>query len=268
MNRAFPEKLGALLDEVMPKTSPADPIKINGRGCRSYGTFNNSGTDVGHASDPRSWPRPRPIVSPFPAVEAFAPEMLPASIRDYVVDVADRQQAPVDFAAVAAVCGLAAVVGNKVRIRPKQHDDWQVVANQWGALIGRPSAMKTPAMQAALAPIYALQDEMRETWKASCTEAAVDGTLAGLDAKQARKRAQKLLNSGDRDGAKRALADASSDEQDDPPCPRLVVNDATVEKLGELLNENPDGLLLVRDELPGFLAKMESEECQGEGRLS
>ena len=32
MNRAFPEKLGALLDEVMPKTSPADPIKINGRG--------------------------------------------------------------------------------------------------------------------------------------------------------------------------------------------------------------------------------------------
>ena len=46
--------------------------------------------------------------------------------------------------------------------------------------------------------------------------------------------------------------------------PRLVVNDATVEKLGELLNENPNGLLLIRDELPGFLAKMESEECQGE----
>ena len=60
------------------------------------------------------------------------------------------------------MCGLAAVLGNKVRIRPKQHDDWQVVANQWGALIGRPSAMKTPAMQAALAPVYALQDEMRE----------------------------------------------------------------------------------------------------------
>lgn len=38
------------------------------------------------------------------------------------------------------------------------------------------------------------------------------------------------------------------------------MNDATVEKLGELLNENPRGLLLVRDELPGFLSQMESEE--------
>jgi hypothetical protein len=31
-----------------------------------------------------------------------------------------------------------------------------------------------------------------------------------------------------------------------------------------LLNQNPRGLLLVRDELPGFLAKMESEEFQSE----
>jgi Protein of unknown function (DUF3987) len=31
-----------------------------------------------------------------------------------------------------------------------------------------------------------------------------------------------------------------------------------------LLNENPHGLLLVRDELAGFLAKMESEEYQSE----
>ena len=43
-----------------------------------------------------------------------------------------------------------------------------------------------------------------------------------------------------------------------------MVNDVTVEKLGELLNENPRGLLLVRDELPGFLARMEREEFQSE----
>ena len=147
MNRAFPDKLGSMLDDVMPKGQPAAPIRINGAGSRS-------------------WPRPSPIVSTLPAVEPFAPEMLPAPVRDYVLDVADRQQAPVDFAAVAAVCGLAAILGNKVRIRPKQWDDWQVVANQWGALIGRPSAMKTPAMQAALGPVYALQDEMRDAWKA------------------------------------------------------------------------------------------------------
>ena len=59
------------------------------------------------------------------------------------------------------------------------------------------------------------------------------------------------------------LAEVSSAE-DEPPCQRVVVNDSTVEKLGELLNENPRGLLLIRDELPGFLARMENEEFASE----
>lgn len=34
-----------------------------------------------------------------------------------------------------------------------------------------------------------------------------------------------------------------------------------------MLNENPHGLLLIRDELLGFLAKMESEEYQSEAHF-
>src|SRR5207244_11148479 len=37
---------------------------------------------------------------------------------------------------------------------------------------------------------------------------------------------------------------------------RYVVNDTTVEKLGELLNQNPNGLLLFRDALSGCLRLM------------
>ena len=107
--------------------------------------------------DGRHWPSTMAIVSTLQPVEPFMHELLPCVIRDYVMDVADRQQAPPDFAAVAALCGLAAVVGNRVRIRPKQNDDWEVVPNLRGAIIGRPSAMKSPAMQAALAPVYAIQ---------------------------------------------------------------------------------------------------------------
>ena len=40
---------------------------------------------------------------------------------------------------------------------------------------------------------------------------------------------------------------------------RYVVNDSTVEKLGELLNENPNGVLLFRDELSGWLRTMDRE---------
>lgn len=211
-----------------------------------------------------SWPQPRPIKIALPAVQSFEPDMLPEALRGYVFDVADRQQSPPDFAAVTAMCGLAAALGNKVRIRPKQQDDWMVTPNLWGAIIGRPSAMKSPAMSSALAPLYALQDSMRERWQAEMKEASVDDVLATIDAKDAKKRAAKAVKEGDRAAAREMLAALSAGDEDEPPCPRLIVNDATVEKLGELLNENPRGLLLVRDELPGFLARMEAEEYASE----
>lgn len=105
------------------------------------------------AAEGPCWPVVLPINSTLPPVEPFTPGLLPDSIRAYILDVADRQQAPPDFAAVTALCGLAAVIGNRVRVGPKQNDDWEVVPNLWGALVGRPSAMKTPAMQAALADL-------------------------------------------------------------------------------------------------------------------
>ncbi len=40
---------------------------------------------------------------------------------------------------------------------------------------------------------------------------------------------------------------------------RYMVNDSTVEKLGELLNQNPNGLLLFRDELTGALRTLDRE---------
>ncbi len=210
------------------------------------------------------WPRPKPIESPLPPVLPLDGGLLPDAIRDYVLDIADRQQSPPDFSAIAAICGLAAVAGNTVRVRPKQHDDWTIVPNLWGAIIGRPSAMKSPAMQAALAPVYGLQDGMRKAWEDETRETEIESALAQLDAGEAQKRARKALKDGDRDEAKRLLSETARGDEDEAPCPRLIVNDATVEKLGELLNENPRGVLLVRDELPGFIARMEREEFQSE----
>jgi hypothetical protein len=211
------------------------------------------------------WPAPMPIASTLPPVAPFSVDLLPKVLADYVFDVADRQQSPPDFVAVAALCGLSSVIGNKVRIRPKEHDDWEIVPNLWGAPIGPPSAMKTPAMRSALGPIYALQDRLRNEWEAAQCEAAMEDALSNLDAKDAKKKAEKALKGGDRDEAKRLLKEANGGaEREDVPCPRLVVNDATVEKLGELMNQNPRGLLLVRDVLPGFLARLESEDFQSE----
>ncbi|PYE88775.1 YfjI family protein [Phyllobacterium leguminum] len=206
------------------------------------------------------WKKPIPISSSLPPVEAFVPELLPAALRGYVFDVSDRQQSVPDFVAVAALCGIASIIGNRIRVAPKQLDDWIEVPNLWGAIIGPPSAMKTPAMQKALGPVYAIQDDMRKQWQEGLKSADIDDVLGKIETKEATKAAAKAYKEGDKDAARAILAEMTKGDDDEPPCPRIVVNDATVEKLGELLNENPRGLLLVRDELPGFLSQMESEE--------
>lgn len=231
-------------------------------------TLPKSGTPIslrildGGATTTNGWRQPMPITTTLPKVARFSGELLPEALRRYVLDVSDRQQSPVDFVAVALLCGLAAVVGNKVRIRPKSHDDWTIVPNLWGAIVGPPSAMKSPAMDSALAPAFMIQDEIRTLWKERCAQLADDEMLADLESKQAKANAAKLYKAGDRDGALKLLKGAQGEEA--PPEPRLIVNDATVEKLGELLNENRNGLLLIRDELSGFLARMEDDECVAE----
>lgn len=210
------------------------------------------------------WENPIALQSTLPPVEAFIAEMLPSDLGDYILDIARRQQAPADFAAVATLCGVAAIVGNRVRIAPKQNDDWVVVPNLWGAIIGRPSAMKSPTMKSGLAMVFKLEAEMKEAWLEDVKSASIDDALSGLDVKDAKKRAEKALKGGDREGARTILSELADGDQEEPPCPRIVVNDASVEKLGELLNENARGLLLIRDELPGFLARLESEEHQSE----
>lgn len=208
-------------------------------------------------------PAPTPLPETLPKVIAFKPEMLPACISDYILDVSDRQQSPPDFMAVVAVCGLSAILGRKVLIRPKQNDDWTVVPNQWGMIIGRPSAMKSPSMKEALKPLQQIESDAAEQYVVDSMRYKAESALAEIEQKEAKQKAVMLSKNGDREGALKMLSQA---EFNSPPPTRLrlVLNDTTVEKLGELLNENPNGLILVRDELVGLLAKLGREEYQSD----
>ena len=87
------------------------------------------------------WADPTPLPDDLPAVMPFDDELLPSTFRPWIKDIAERLQCPPDFPAVAAMIPLGVIVGRKVGIRPKRQDDWLVVPNLWGAVIGRPSVM-------------------------------------------------------------------------------------------------------------------------------
>ncbi|MBT8766297.1 YfjI family protein [Metapseudomonas boanensis] len=203
--------------------------------------------------------KPQPLPNGLPPAMAWKDALLPEALRGFVRDTADRTQCPPDFMAVALVVGISAVVGRKFTIHPKQRDDWEVVPNQWGCIIGRPSAMKSPALKQALRPLVALEAKEREKHGQALIKYKAASEVLELERKAAKDKAKKLMTEDKRDAALTALTEFANDLP--TPIPRrYIVNDASVEKLGELLNENPNGLLLARDELGGWLALMQTED--------
>ncbi len=136
-----------------------------------------------------------------------------------------------------------------------------------GAIVGQPSTMKTPTMEAALAPLYAFQEEWYQEWVKQKKSQETKDILIELDKREKKKQACKALKDQDEEQALALLSKSLEHEESDDDTlnkRRLIVNDVRVEKLGELLKENPRGLLLVRDELSGFLANLERKEYQAD----
>jgi hypothetical protein len=217
---------------------------------------------VHHPCPGDAWPDPEPLPTGLPTVAPFDLTLLPTALCPWIDDIAERMQCPPDYPAVAAMVCLATVVGRQVAIRPKQRDDWTVTPNLWGAVVGRPSLLKTPAIQEPIRMIEALETLAREAHEREERHHAAELLVAEAAAKEAKGSIAKALKSRDAD-----LAHALALEATEPPPPprrrRYLTQDATVEKVGELLRDNPRGLLIYRDELIGFLRGLDQEGREG-----
>ena len=205
------------------------------------------------------WPEPLPIQSELPPVDSFSLELLPASFRPLVADIADRMQVPLDYPAVVMVLTLAGAVNRRATIQPKANDSsWVVVPNLWGGLIAPPGFMKSPVIQAATRPLNQKQTEWRKRYEDELREHAL-----ALEEWE-------LKRSAWRDLSKQALKKgnpALDRPPDAPPAPvlgRLVVNDATFEALHQTMSENPAGILVIRDELTGWWNQLDRAGREGE----
>lgn len=208
-----------------------------------------------------------PLVVDLPEVESFDYGLLPESLRPWISDIQERVQCPPDFLAIGCMIGMAGLVGRKVGVYPKQKDVWLVIPNLWGAMIGRPSIMKTPALNEVLKPIYHLIKKEEERYQKQQLDYEVEKTEIEMRKKVAESELKKALNGKGKDALRNAeLAKENLREVLEKECEcmpvesRIIVNDATVEALGVKLNENPNGLLLVRDEMVGWIKGLDRED--------
>ena len=197
-----------------------------------------------------------------PAVAPFEHDLLPDTLAPWVRDIAERLQCPPDFVAVAAMVALAVVVGRKVAIRPKRHDTWAVIANLWALVIGRPGIMKTPAIEATFGPLDRLMARALEEHDQAMQRFEADKMAAKLRAEAREKKARERLKNN-HDANLGDLLTPSTIES--PTLRRYRTNDTSTASLGELLRQNPNGMLVYRDELVSLLKGLDKED-QAEGR--
>ncbi len=210
-----------------------------------------------------AWPAITPLPDARLSVPAFNLGLLPEALRPWIADISERMQCPPDFPAVGAMVSLAAVVGRRIGIRPKARDDWTVVPNLWGAIVGRPGVLKTPALAEAMRPLERLAAQARESHAKALQKrgAQAELTKARRDILRRELRAKKDR----RDDAAIAADLAALEGQNAEPVEvRYLTNDPTVEKLGELLAANPAGVLVFRDELTGWLRSLDREGREGD----
>lgn len=221
-----------------------------------FGGFGGSlGGPSGANPEPVPLPDDKPPVAPFDF--AFAPQCLANWIRD----ISERMQCAPDFVFTAAVVALGSLLGRKVAIRPKRLDIWTVVANLWGAAIARPTSLKSPAIQEALKPLQAIDRVARTRFERDQAEHDVQAVLSVARRDANKKLLTRSIENGE-DG--QSLAERIATDVPEPPSRRrYLVNDSTVEKLGEILNENPNGVLVFRDELVGLLRSLDKEGQEG-----
>ncbi|HNC03544.1 MAG TPA: DUF3987 domain-containing protein, partial [Agitococcus sp.] len=211
-------------------------------------------------------PDPLPITSSFAPVMPFSADLLPTALQEFVYDEADRMPAPVSFVAVSVLVALGSVIGASCGIKPKQKDDWLIVPNLWGGIVAPPTSKKTPAIDSGMRPLNFLINKARESYESDLKSHEKDkmlykSKLEGLEADL--KSASKTSSKNKPQKTREELAELICQERENEPMPpclrRYKTNDCTVPKLGELECANPNGILVLRDELIGLLAGLDKE---------
>jgi putative DNA primase/helicase len=215
------------------------------------------GTSPSATAEHERWPEPQPLPEGLPAVAPFDFALLPATLRPWAEDIHERVQCPPDFLGAAIMAALGSVLGRKIGIRPQERTDWTELPNQWSLLIGRPGVLKTPAIEAALAPLKALAARAAECYEVERANHRVAARRAKLAAEEGEKAARALL-------AKQPGADVTHllrvEEPQEPALRRYITSDTTAAALGELLRQNPNGLLVYRDEMISLMRALDREE--------
>lgn len=179
-------------------------------------------------------------------------ETLPDQVKGWIQALTNQMQISPDYIAAALIVHIGSLIGRKRGLELRTGTNWIEFPNLWGMLIGRPSSMKSVALQSVIKPLIALGDQARSKYKQDMKRFQIE-----LEAWEMQKKAhQEKYKNSFKESKLKEFSTTEYNPTDPPEKPkqkRYKSDDPTVEKLGVILAENPQGILLYRDELAGWL---------------
>lgn len=167
-------------------------------------------------------------------------EFFPPVVSAYAFEVAEVSGFDPGFVAMASMVALAGSIHDGIKIQCKRNDPtFLQSARLWVALVGQPSAKKTPIMKKVFGKLFEIEAELREQHIKDFSKYQRNLTKWKSDCKKA-----------DKDNKEHPVS------PEPPSLTRLVVDDTTIERLQMVLAQNPRGVISVRDELSGWFASM------------
>lgn len=187
---------------------------------------------------------PAPVMTEEEFATVFGP------MARWISDAAETKNAPREYVAMALASAASAAIGNARWVRP--WDGWREPPVIWSALVGNPSANKSPAMDAVSDTLKAINKRFADEHRAAHKDWADNAEIAKMVETNWKADAKVAITEGKEPPEKPKDADAGRE----PIMNRLSVSDATVEKIAEILSQTWRGLMLSRDELSGWLGNM------------
>ena len=159
---------------------------------------------------------------------SFPLDTIPSEVRAYCKVLNEYNRIPIEYTAPVFLTAAAGVIGNSYVIGFGPH--WVEPALLFTCLVGLSSAKKTPAIRTMTAPVSQKQAVYTKRY---------DNELAAYEAAKEAKETSYTNGPNKR-----------------PHKQRVHVSDTTLEKLIQVLSQNPNGLLLEKDEFVSFIAAM------------
>lgn len=210
------------------------------------------------------WKEPKPIKSELLPVQQLSQDMLPLEFKEYVFDEAiGADNMSPDMVAACLITSFASLIGAKVGVKPKTYSNWTIVPNLWGGIVAPPSSKKSPAFNAGTYPLDRLVASAREEFKEAQKKHEVLSFAKDADKSALKSKLKDASKKGDEEKQKQIIEEMMQlEDEAQPILRRYKTNDSSPEALAELEKQNPNGVLVLRDELTGWLESVDKDPSE------